>query len=160
MKFCQFSSLFLAAFLLLPGQSARAAPMGTETTYQGLLEEAGVAVNGQVDMIFTLYDAETMGNVVGSAVIFDGQGGNGPPVDVADGLFTVRPDFGANVFAGTALWLEIEVRSPHDPTDLAMYTPLDPRQAITAAPVALQTLLARDEARDRPFPAPTRKGLL
>jgi hypothetical protein len=74
---------------------------------------------------------------VGSTAIFDGQGGNGAPVDVADGLLTVSPDFGANVFDGTALWLEIEVRNPHDATDTALYELLDPRQAITGAPVAL-----------------------
>ena len=130
---------FSVVLVALWAHAAQAAPMGTETTYQGLLEDAGVSVTGQVDMIFTLYDAATIGNVVGTAVLFDGQAGNGAPVDVTDGLFTVAPDFGANVFDGTALWLEIQVRSPHDPTDTAMYTPLDPRQPITAAPVALQT---------------------
>ena len=130
---------FSVVLVALWAHAAQAAPMGSEVTYQGVLEEAGEAVTGQVDMIFTLYDAETMGNVVGSAVVFDGQGGNGPPVDVTDGLFTVMPDFGANVFDGTALWMEIQVRSPHDPMDMAMYTTLDPRQALTAAPVSLQT---------------------
>ena len=104
---------WVAAVWLASISVTMAAPMGSETSYQGVLEDAGVPVTGQVDMIFTLYDAVTIGNVVGTAVVFDGQAGNGPPVDVTEGLFTVRPDFGANVFDGTALWLEIEVRSPH-----------------------------------------------
>ncbi len=118
---------------------APAAPMGSEVTYQGRLEDGGSPVTGQVDLRFTLYDAPAAGNVVGATVIFDGQGGNDLPVVVTDGLFTAAPDFGANVFDGTALWLQIEVRNPHDPADLAPYTPLDPRQPITAAPIALQT---------------------
>ncbi len=127
------------ALSLSVSNGVKAADMGTEMTYQGRLDDAGVPVNGQVDMRFTLYDAATLGNVVGTTAVFDGQGGNGAAVDVIDGLLTVSPDFGANVFDGTALWLEIEVRNPHDATDTAAYDTLDPRQPITAVPVALQT---------------------
>lgn len=131
--------IWVGAGWLVSISTATAAPMGSGISYQGVLEDAGVSVTGQVDMIFTLHDAATLGNVVGTAVIFDGQVGNGLPVDVTEGLFTAAPDFGANVFDGTALWLAIQVRNPHDATDTAMYTPLDPRQPITAVPVALQT---------------------
>ena len=132
------TSMFLA-LLLIAIAKTQTAPMTTDISYQGLLEDGGGPVTGPVDMIFTLKNDEVADVTVGSSAIFDGQPGNGPPVEVADGLFTVRPDFGANVIDGTALWLEIQVRSPHDPSNTAMYTTLDPRHPITAAPIALQT---------------------
>ncbi|NIM48625.1 MAG: hypothetical protein GTO22_05105, partial [Gemmatimonadales bacterium] len=90
-------------------------PLGSEFTYQGRLKQAGTPVNDSADMRFTLYDADADGNTVGSTVIFDGQGGNPAPVNVVKGLFTVLLDFGVTAFNGEARWLEIEVRSPHDP---------------------------------------------
>ncbi len=130
------SATLLAALGVLP---ARAAEMGTQISYQGSLTNGGSPVNAQIDMRFTLYDAAVGGNVVGMSAVFDGQPGNGAPVDVVDGLLSATPDFGANVFDGTAIWLQVDVRNPHDPTDSAPYELLDPRQPITAAPVALQT---------------------
>ena len=110
-------AVVLVVLVLMPPNGAGAADMGTEVTYQGNLTDGGGPITGQVDMKFTLFDAATLGNQVGTTAIFDGQGGNGSPVDVADGLLTVSPDFGSNVFDGTALWIEIEVRNPHDATD-------------------------------------------
>lgn len=132
-------TLILLAVLSCP-LIARAAPLTSATTYQGKLTSGGTAVNSQVDMVFTLYDAETLGNPVGSPVVFDGQAGNGAPLDVVDGVFTAMPDFGAAVYDGSALWLEIQVRSPHDPSNSAAYTTLTPRQPMTAAPYAQKAL--------------------
>jgi predicted regulator of Ras-like GTPase activity (Roadblock/LC7/MglB family) len=63
---------------------------------------------------------------VGSTVTVDDQG-------VSNGLFTVVLDFGGEVFAGNARWLEIRVR---DGASTGAYTALAPRQALTPAPVA------------------------
>ncbi len=114
----------LSASLLVSAGPVNAADMGTEVTCQGNLTDGGGPVTGQVDMRFTLFDAATLGNPVGTTAIFDGQGGNGAAVDVADGLLTVSPDFGSNVFDGTALWLQIEVRNPHDATGTALHDTL------------------------------------
>jgi hypothetical protein len=58
-------------------------------------------------------------------------------VTVAGGRFTVvlnaAGQFGARAFDGSARWLAIGVRCP----DSGPYTPLSPRQALTAAPLAL-----------------------
>jgi len=114
-------------------------PLGSAFTYQGQLREDGLPVNDTADLVFTLWDADTNGAQAGSALTFDGQGDNPGPVNVVNGLFTVPLDFGVMVFNGEARWLEIEVRSPHDPTDSLPYTLLSPRQPLTATPYALQT---------------------
>jgi hypothetical protein len=114
--------------------AAPAAPqdtIGTAFTYQGSLTDNGSPANGDYDFRFQLYDAATGGSQVGSTVALE-------DVSVADGLFTVRLDFG-EVFDGMALWLAIGVR-PGDET--GAYTSLSPRQALTAAPYALYARLA------------------
>ncbi len=107
---------------------ALADPVGTAFTYQGRLKSAGAPANGDYAMVFTLWNDPTAtagANQVGSAIEFDGLGGNPAPVSVVDGLFTVTLDFGA-VFTGNALWLEVEVAG----------TPLSPRSELTPAPHA------------------------
>ena len=63
-------------------------------------------------------------------------------MNVASGLFTVGLDFGTGIFTGDALWLEIEVRVPHDPSNTAPYTTLSPRQELTPTPYALYAATA------------------
>jgi hypothetical protein len=53
-------------------------------------------------------------------------------VNVSQGVFTASLDFG-NLFDGTALWLEVAVRS----AGAGSYTTLSPRQALTGTPYAL-----------------------
>jgi hypothetical protein len=106
----------------------RSAPaQGTAFTYQGLLNDGGSPANGSYDLQFTLYDAATNGNSIGTPVTIGAAG-------VTNGLFTVPLDFGGGVFAGQPLWLEIGVRTNGAQ---AGFTTLNPRQPLTAAPYAV-----------------------
>ena len=105
-------------------------PVSSAFTYQGRLSFDGIPVNDTADFEFTLYDAPSAGAVVGTPVAVD-------EVAVADGLLSVELDFGANVFDGNARWLETAVRSP---AGAGLFTVLDPRQPLTAAPYALYAL--------------------
>lgn len=109
-----------------PGPQSTDASVDTGFTYQGRLMDGDNPADGEYDFRFTLYDAASDGSQVGSPVTLN-------DVQVTDGYFTVELDFG-DVFDGTALWLEVEVR-PGDST--GSYTPLSPRQPLTAAPYAL-----------------------
>ena len=101
------------------------AAVSSAFTYQGQLKKDGSPINATCAMTFTLYDDDTAGSPVGSPV--------NASVAVADGLFTVALDFGADIFTGQARWLEVAVMYPGD----AGASTLDPRQALTAAPYAL-----------------------
>ncbi len=101
-------------------------------TYQGRLTELGVAVNDSADLRITLWDAEVGGSSVGVEQQFD-------DVPVVDGSLSLELDFGASSFGQGPRWLQVAVRTPHDPTDTALFTMLAPRQAVTAVPHALQT---------------------
>ncbi len=132
---------FLATFLMV-GVSPKFAfgqvPLGTEFTYQGKLSFAGEPLNDSADFEFRLFNDEVAGVEVGTVnVIHDAL--------VVDGVFTVGLDFD-NVFGDTALYLEVAVRSPHDPTNTMAYTVLNPRQPITPAPVALALRHLRTES--------------
>lgn len=107
-------------------------PLGSALTYQARLEMNGSALNGTADLEFTLHDSATGGSMIGSVV-------PATNIVVADGLFTVAIDFGVVAFNGDKRWLEIRVRSPHDPMGVAPFTTLMPRQPLTATPYALQT---------------------
>lgn len=109
-----------------------AAKLPTAFTYQGQLKQAGVPLGGSADLEFSLWTSAKGGDQVGSTLFKEN-------VLVAGGLLSVLLDFGINVFNGNARWLEIAVRSPHDPGDTELFTSLSPRQLITATPYALQT---------------------
>jgi hypothetical protein len=101
---------------------ASAAPLTTAFTYQGQLKQDGVPLDGTVNLVFQLFDAETSGTQVGSNVARDA-------VPVANGLFSVELDFGVDAFEGSARWLQASVSG----------VLLSPRQPLTPAPYALQT---------------------
>lgn len=96
--------------------------------YQGLLKDSGVSVSGQVDLEFSLFDAETTGTQIGATLSVNN-------VDVIDGLFSVDLDFGAAALIGGVRWLEIAVANPAG----GSFTTLSPRQPLTASPYAIQT---------------------
>jgi len=102
------------------------AVLGTAFTYQGQIKKAGVLVNGACEFQFSLWDAASAGNQVGTTQALAG-------VNVTNGLFNVPLDFGTGAFIGDARWLELAVKCPGD----AAFTTLTPRQAITPVPYAL-----------------------
>jgi len=123
--------LALLTLFCLP-QSAAA--IGTAFTYQGQLEQSGSPGTGPCDFRFMLFDTAgsgsppTGGNQIGNTAAVDG-------VQVANGLFTLRLDFGATAFnAGNDRWLQIAVRCP---AGGGSYQTLAPRQPLTPAPFAL-----------------------
>lgn len=130
-----YQTMIAMLIMLVAASVAIADDVTSAFTYQGQLKTSGLPINGTYDMRFRLYDAATAGNQIGTMQIHDGV--TNPSINVVDGLFTVKLDFGA-VFDSTALWLEIEVR-PDGPTG---YTTLQPRQALCAAPYAAYALNA------------------
>ena len=119
----QTALLFATATLAIA--NLHAAPTGTAFTYQGRLASGGSAANGLYDFQFTVYDALSNGSAKGGPLTTASTG-------VTNGVFTATLDFGGGVFDGTALWLEIGTRT----NGAASFTPLAPRQALTAAPYA------------------------
>jgi hypothetical protein len=105
------------------------AALGTAFTYQGELQESGAPVTGSGDFQFSLWDALQGGSQIGATVSTNG-------VAVENGRFTASLDFGAAAFDGDARWLEITVDYP---SGTGSFTPLSPRQPLSAAPYALQT---------------------
>jgi len=106
---------------------ARAASQSTAFTYQGQLNASGSAANGTYQFTFTLYDAPSSGSVVGAPVQ--------QSINVVNGLFTTDLDFGAGLFTGQQLWLDIQVG-----TTVGNEQPLSARQPVNTVPVAQYAL--------------------
>jgi hypothetical protein len=102
--------------------------VGTAFTYQGrLTDDQGTPLTGQYDFRFKLYDGSGGGAAqVGSTVAVE-------DLEVAEGRFTVKLDFGASAFTGAPRWLEISVR---EGASTGGFTQLLPRQELTPAPYA------------------------
>ena len=98
---------------------------GTAFTYQGRLGADGVVANGYYDLRLQLFATES--NPINPFGTFTTN-----QVAVANGLFTVRVDFGF-AWDGTDRWLEIAVKT----NGAASYTTLAPRQKVTPTPYAL-----------------------
>jgi hypothetical protein len=107
------------------------AQTGTGFTYQGRLLDDNNAAEGLYDFVFKLFDAPSQGSSAGDPIVME-------DVEVLDGYFTVRLDFG-DVFGGEGRWLETSVRAG-ELEDPDAYALLSPRQAVTAAPIALYAL--------------------
>jgi hypothetical protein len=119
--------LLAAAFLLSSPRTDAQTPVGTAFTYQGRLSDGGIAPTGSFDLQFRLFDASAAGNPVGSTVTL-------PSVMVTGGHFTIKLNFGASAFTGSARWLEIGVRAGGSPDPFAI---LSPRQELTPTPDAI-----------------------
>src|SRR5690606_39291230 len=106
---------WLGFVLALAGAGALQAqvPQLPDFTYQGRLTQNGMPANGEYDLEFALFDAESGGNAIGQ-----------PQVEadypVSDGVFTVALAF-PGAFSGTQTWLEVRVDG----------VPLSPRQAVS-----------------------------
>jgi hypothetical protein len=102
---------------------------GSAFTYQGRLNDGGQPARGTYDFRFRLVADESGATAKGGSadeVLASG-------VAVSNGTFTATLDFGAGAFCGSALWLEIGVRTNGSDN----YTTLAPLQAITPAPYAI-----------------------
>lgn len=106
--------------------------LGSAISYQGRLTDAGAPASGSYDLRFTLFDAVSGGNLVGSVV-------TAPSTPVSAGVFTVALDFGPGAFNGSARWIEVAVR-PGGST--GAFTTLAPRQALLANPHAIYAVNA------------------
>ena len=105
------SLVAVAAPYLLVAAAHAGGPVGTAFTYQGQLKLSGVPVSDSCDVEFTLWDdpvAILVANQVGPTLIFDGEPGNSPPIQVVNGLFTVALEsggsFGCNHGLGSDKW--------------------------------------------------------
>lgn len=105
-------------------------PLGTSFTFQGQLNDNGQPANAEYDFLFRLYDAETGGTLI-SLDLLAGD------VPVENGLFSQELDFvpqpNKTLFDGDNRWIEVAVRPGNSGGN---YTPLVPRQKLTAAPYA------------------------
>lgn len=111
------------------------AAQGTEFTYQGLLKSGGVNVNSPHDFEFALFDAASGGAQIGVTLTRSS-------VDVTEGLFSVKLDFG-NQFPGAGRYLEIRVRQ----TGIGGgFQQLLPRQQINSSPYSVKSLAADNAA--------------
>jgi hypothetical protein len=118
----------LATLWLNVGESGLIHPITEHISYQGQLEQSGTPFTGTVAMTFRVFSEPSGGGQTGNELVEN--------VEVSNGLFQVELNFGT-IFGSEAKWLEVEVDG----------NVLEPRQRITAAPLALTAL----EANSAPF---------
>lgn len=120
-----------AIFILTLASLHSARAQGTAFTYDGRLLVNSAPATGNFDMQFKLHPQSGGTNQIGSTLSLS-------PVGVTNGLFTVALDFG-NVFNGTLMSLEVDVRTNGSSSD---YTALLPYQPINSVPYAVRALNA------------------
>ncbi len=99
-------------------------------TFQGKLNDGGVAANGNYDMAFRLYDDVNAGTQIGVTITL-------PNVLVANGIFSVELDFGQFAFVtDSQRYLEIGIRPAGSSAPLTM---LSPRQKLASSPFATKS---------------------
>lgn len=102
--------------------------LGSSISVQGVLSDAGVPADGVYDLRLTPYPAAASGAPLVPAVEIEN-------IQVIEGAFTTKVDFGSVLFLGDIVFLEIAVR---DGNATGSYDVLTPRQELTAAPYALK----------------------
>jgi len=98
----------------------------TSFTYQGQLLNNGSRLTATCGFQFTLYDAATVGNIIGATQTVDN-------VAVQDSYFTAQIDFGETPFGDAVRYLDLAVKCLPE----TVFSPLDGRIPLTAAPTAL-----------------------
>ena len=114
--------------LLAAVSMTSAAPINTAFTYQGRLHDKGDPASGLYDFSFRLMNEPKEGKQIGQLI-------RPEDVMITNGYFVVTLDFGADVFDGTPLWLEIAV-TKNSKLPFPKVT-LSPRQPITPTPYAI-----------------------
>lgn len=114
------------------------AQVSTAFTYQGRLEQDGSPVTGAKDLEFRLFE-DSVGPVqIGATLCVD-------DVQLDEGEFSVRLDFGDQFSAGRSLFLQIATRDDGSVPCSAgpAFVVMLPRQEVTVAPFAGYALNAR-----------------
>jgi hypothetical protein len=120
----------LLSYLLLLISVASVAAQSDAITYQGKLSDGVAPANGQYDLVFRLFAADTGGSELAPAVALEN-------VQVTEGVFKVELSFNFTPFTTVAAqWVEIAVRPG---TSTGAFTTVTPRQHITSAPYAMQS---------------------
>jgi len=114
----------VSVFVSLATATMAGPPSGAAFTFQGQLEQSGSPVTDNCDIELGLFDVDTGGIAIATESFLK--------VAVVNGLFTVRPDFGANGFDGSARYLEVRVDCGGSGT-----VTLAPRHEITPTPESL-----------------------
>jgi len=130
----QTRKFILATFVLastLNLQPLTAHAQGTAFQYQGQLASGGAPANGSYDLTFTLFATNATGVAIAGPVTNSATG-------VTNGLFSTTIDFGAGVFTGSNLWLQVAVRT----NGSGSFTNLSPRQSILPTPYAIYSASA------------------
>jgi hypothetical protein len=123
--------ILFVVFLIAFCSAKRCGAQGTTAfTYQGFLASSGTAANGNFDFTFTLFGASSGGTALDGPI-------TNLDVNVLAGAFDLSLDFGANVFTGGALWLQIGVRTNGAG---ASFTTISPRQQMLPVPYALYAM--------------------
>lgn len=115
-------------FCAWPMVAFAGSPAETTFTYQGQLKLVGIPINDTCDFEFELWNADVGGASQGAVLPKD-------DVSVINGLFSVELDFGGDLLAGGARWIEISVGCPIGEN----LTLLTPRQPLTPVPYSVHT---------------------
>lgn len=112
--------------------------IGTEFTYQGVIEKNNQPISGDANVRFTLHPG---------AVTNSGDAALSGPITrsltgIENGLFTASLDFGNAILNSQSLWLEVEAESPAG----SGFVKVGPRQKLTITPQAGRALYANSVA--------------
>jgi Head domain of trimeric autotransporter adhesin/Chaperone of endosialidase len=125
--------IILTSAIVFIGFIGLAKAQTTDFTYQGKLNNGGIAANGFYDLKFDLYDSLTAGTLIRSVTVTG--------VQVNNGIFNVSLDFRVgpsnlqSAFAdGLPKYLEIWATNTGTFT-----TPLSPRQQVKSTPYAIRS---------------------